>query len=136
MLSAGHRGDYSRRAPSRAGAFQSGFQRDKFTPPGGSIRVSAERQADELLLTVADTGIGTTLPGPARTFTKLASGTIRSGAGLGLSLVKSLFELHGGSVAIDTAANQGTTIVCRLPATEADFVGITAAEPVESRQAA
>ena len=39
-----------------------------------------------------------------------------SGAGLGLSLVKSLIELHGGSVTIQSEAGAGTTIVCRLPA--------------------
>lgn len=108
----------------------------KFTPPGGSIRVSAERRAEELLLSVADTGIGTPLPGPAGAFEKLTSGTMRSGAGLGLALVKSLFELHGGTVGIDIAAGRGTTIVCRLPAVPGNFAGITAAEPVASRQAA
>ena len=38
-----------------------------------------------------------------------------SGAGLGLSLVKSLIELHGGSVSIESAPGSGTTILCRLP---------------------
>ena len=106
----------------------------RFTPPGGSIRVSAERRADELLLTVADTRLGTTLPDPDRALGNSAPGTTRSGAGLGLSLVKSLFELHGGTVSIETAAGRGTTIVCRLPAAPGDFAG--AANPVESRQAA
>ncbi|HTT78819.1 MAG TPA: ATP-binding protein, partial [Stellaceae bacterium] len=39
-----------------------------------------------------------------------------SGAGLGLSLVKRLIELHGGTVAIESAPARGTTILCRLPA--------------------
>ncbi|MBV9968301.1 MAG: ATP-binding protein, partial [Alphaproteobacteria bacterium] len=42
-----------------------------------------------------------------------------SGAGLGLSLVKSLVELPGGTVAIDSRPNAGTTISCHLPATPA-----------------
>ena len=39
-----------------------------------------------------------------------------SGAGLGLSLVKSLIELHGGSVSIESRPSAGTTILCHLPA--------------------
>jgi signal transduction histidine kinase len=39
----------------------------------------------------------------------------QSGAGLGLSLVKSLIELHGGTVVIESASGQGTRITCRLP---------------------
>jgi chemotaxis protein histidine kinase CheA len=40
------------------------------------------------------------------------------GAGLGLSLVKSLIELHGGSVAIESASGCGTRITCRLPVSQ------------------
>jgi signal transduction histidine kinase len=108
----------------------------KFTPPGGAIRVAAQRRADELLLTVTDTGLGAPLPGAARAFGKLQSGMPRSAAGLGLSLVKSLFELHGGTVAIDATAGRGTTVVCRLPASPGDLAAIAAADPIESRQAA
>ena len=108
----------------------------KFTPPGGSIRLAAELCDGELLLTVADTGLGTPLPGQAQMPTDLGTGTPRLGAGFGLSLVKSLFELHGGTVAIDVAAGRGTTIICRLPAAPSDFGGVAASDPVESRQAA
>ena len=108
----------------------------KFTPPGGSIRLAAERCDGELLLTVADTELGTPLPGQAQMPIDLGTGTPRLGAGLGLSLVKSLFELHGGTVAIDVAAGRGTTIICRLPAAPSDFAGVAAPDPIESRQAA
>jgi signal transduction histidine kinase/PAS domain-containing protein len=88
----------------------------KFTPPGGTIRIETERREDALLLSVADTGIGISPPGPA---TRNSPSTKRqSAAGYGLSLVKSLIELHGGSLTIDSALGQGTTITCRLPIAE------------------
>ena len=58
----------------------------KFTPPGGSIRLAAERRADELLLIVTDTELGASLP------VKPQPGTPRSAGALGLSLVKSHFQ--------------------------------------------
>jgi signal transduction histidine kinase len=87
----------------------------KFTPPGGAIRLEAMRCEDALLLTVADTGVGIPLTDQARVFEKFERGVRQPGAGLGLSLVKSLIELHGGTVVIESASGQGTRITCRLP---------------------
>jgi signal transduction histidine kinase len=87
----------------------------KFTPPGGAIRLEAARREDVLLLTVADTGVGIPAADQARVFEKFERGVCQSGAGLGLSLVKSLIELHGGTVVIESASGQGTRITCRLP---------------------
>ena len=87
----------------------------KFTPPGGAVRIEAVRREDDLLLTVADTGIGIPLADQARVFEKFERGVRQTGAGLGLSLVKSLIELHGGTVMIESAARQGTRVTCRLP---------------------
>jgi signal transduction histidine kinase len=87
----------------------------KFTPPGGAIRLEAARREDALLLTVADTGIGIPPADQARVFEKFERGERQSGAGIGLSLVKSLIELHGGTVVIESASKQGTKITCRLP---------------------
>jgi len=87
----------------------------KFTPPGGAIRLEAARREDAVLLAVADTGVGIAPADQARVFDKFERGVRRSGAGLGLSLVKSLIELHGGTVVIESAAGQGTKITCRLP---------------------
>src|SRR6516162_4875747 len=87
----------------------------KFTPPGGAIRLEAARREDALLLTVADTGIGIPPADQARVFEKFERGVRRSGAGIGLSLVKSLIELHGGTVVIESASEEGTRITCRLP---------------------
>jgi signal transduction histidine kinase len=88
----------------------------KFTPPGGRISIEAERRDDQLLLAVADTGIGIARSDQARLFEKFERGSRQSGAGLGLSLVKSLIELHGGTVAIESDTGHVTRIVCRLPA--------------------
>jgi signal transduction histidine kinase len=108
----------------------------KFTPPGGAIRIEAERRETELLLTVADSGFGIPLSDQARMFEKFERGTRRSGAGLGLSLVKSLIGLHGGAVTIDSAEGRGTTITCRLPAALREFAGMLPSAQIESRAAA
>ncbi len=108
----------------------------KFTPPGGAIRLEAERRESELLLSVADSGIGIPPSDQARMFEKFERGTPRSGAGLGLSLVKSLIELHGGAVTIDSAAGRGTTITCRLPTASREFAGMPPSPHLESRAAA
>ena len=90
----------------------------KFTPPGGAIRLEAARDKNALSLTVTDTGIGIPPADQARVFEKFERGVHQSGAGLGLSLVKSLIELHGGTVVIESASGQGTRITCRLPVTQ------------------
>src|SRR5204862_1421721 len=90
----------------------------KFTPAGGSIRLEARRSGNELILAVTDTGVGIPAVDQERVFEKFERGNPQareSGAGLGLSLVKSLIELHGGSVSIESAPGSGTTILCRLP---------------------
>jgi signal transduction histidine kinase len=92
----------------------------KFTLAGGAVRVEAsiDGERGDLLLAVSDTGIGIPASEHERMFEKFERGNPHardSGAGLGLSLVKSLIELHGGSVAIESEPNAGTTIICRLP---------------------
>ena len=108
----------------------------KFTPPGGAIRLGAERRESELLLIVADSGIGITPSDQTRMFEKFERGMPRSGAGLGLSLVKSLIDLHGGTVTIDSAAGRGTTITCRLPTVLRECAGVPPSAQIESRAAA
>ena len=87
----------------------------KFTPPGGAVRIEAERRESELLLTVADTGIGIPLSDQARMFEKFECGTRQSGAGLGLSLVKRLIELHGGDRHDRLGRGRGTTSPADCP---------------------
>ena len=110
----------------------------KFTPAGGSIRLEARRDGDELILAVTDTGVGIPPADQERVFEKFERGNPQareSGAGLGLSLVKSLIELHGGSVSIESKPTTGTTILCHLPAAQSRSDGekraaLTAGSPV------
>ncbi|HEY3911866.1 MAG TPA: PAS-domain containing protein [Stellaceae bacterium] len=88
----------------------------KFTPPGGAIEVAAARRGDELLLTVTDTWPPLAPSDEAPAFSKPALGERQTGSGLGLSLVKNLVGLHGGTVDIRAARGRGTRVACRLPA--------------------
>ena len=90
----------------------------KFTPEGGRITVTAERGEGEVRLSVSDTGIGIPIDEQSRVFGSFERGAAQgrqSGAGLGLSLVKSLIELHGGWIELRSAPEQGTTVTCHLP---------------------
>lgn len=92
----------------------------KFTPAGGRITLAATREGDQVVLSVADTGVGIGSDEQARVFERFERGaagqTASAGAGLGLSLVKSFVELHGGSVEIVSDGQSGSIIRCRLPA--------------------
>jgi PAS domain S-box-containing protein len=98
----------------------------KFTPPGGSIALSLERRDDELVLSVRDTGIGIArdfLPNVFERFRQADARRARAvgGLGLGLSIVRQLVELHGGSVeAASPGPGQGATFTVRLPAMNAE----------------
>jgi PAS domain S-box-containing protein len=93
----------------------------KFTPPGGRIHVVLERVNSHVEIVVEDTGIGIRaefLPYVFERFRQGDATTTRrfGGLGLGLSIVKNLVELHGGSVRVKSPGeNQGTTFVVALP---------------------
>ena len=97
----------------------------KFTPAGGTIDVSAERDGADIVFTVADTGIGIPQQEHERVLKMFERGSypnIRqpgAGVGLGLSLVKSFIELHGGTVELLSKPDLGTTVICRVPAAAA-----------------
>jgi signal transduction histidine kinase len=94
----------------------------KFTPQGGSIRVWPEITSDGVEIAVEDTGIGIKpedLPRVFDRFAQIGSGetpTIR-GTGLGMPLTKTLVELHGGSVLLESKVGRGTKVTLRLPST-------------------
>jgi signal transduction histidine kinase len=94
----------------------------KYTPPGGSIRVDVRRDRDDVVVTVIDTGIGIPvdkLDGIFEMFSQVDRSLERSqgGLGIGLTLVKRLVEMHGGTVAARSAGeDHGSAFEVRLPA--------------------
>jgi signal transduction histidine kinase len=94
----------------------------KFTPPGGVIEVALEvADNGDLLLIVSDNGVGfdmVDLPRALAPFGQVDSSLTRryQGTGLGLPLVNSLTQLHGGRLEIDSKVDVGTRVVVRLPA--------------------
>lgn len=102
----------------------------KFTPPGGTITVSASREDGTFSLSVADTGIGVAVEDQAQVFEKFVRGHPpvgrHTGAGLGLSLVKSFIELHGGTVEMQSSPHAGTTVTLHLPSQAAEVKAASA----------
>jgi signal transduction histidine kinase/ActR/RegA family two-component response regulator len=98
----------------------------KYSDPGGRITLTVERQADEAVVRVRDTGIGipqAMLPQIFEMFTQIDRSLEKAqgGLGIGLSLVKFLVEMHDGSVAAySEGLGQGSEFVVRLPAITAD----------------
>ena len=93
----------------------------KFTPKAGRIQIHSQRIDSHVEITVSDTGIGiepSLIPFVFDRFRQGDSGTNRqsSGLGLGLAIVRSLVELHGGTVWVESkGTGQGTSFTVRLP---------------------
>jgi signal transduction histidine kinase len=97
----------------------------RHTPDGGRVELRAEERDDEIVLIVRDTGSGIPeehLPrvfdrfykvDPSRTSTGSASGS-----GLGLSIVRTIVEQHGGKITASNAAGGGAMFEIRLPKSE------------------
>ena len=93
----------------------------KFTPAGGSVAIAARPDGNSTLITVSDTGVGVAardLPRLGDPFFQARAAYDRpnDGTGLGLSVVRGLVGLHGGSLSIESAPGQGTRVSVRLPA--------------------
>ncbi len=89
-----------------------------FAPAGSVVNLKAVRANGEMIFSVADGGPGIAPNEVARLFERFEtnpSGGRQSGAGLGLSIVRSFVELHGGRVEIQSGPKGGTTVLCRFP---------------------
>jgi two-component system sensor histidine kinase VicK len=92
----------------------------KFTPAGGHIRVKVQQEPDAVLLSVSDDGIGipeALQPHLFDRFTKARRPGLKGEVttGLGLSIVRRVVELHGGSIRVESKENEGTTFFVRVP---------------------
>lgn len=91
----------------------------KFTPGGGHIAVRCHRDADDVVITVRDTGEGIAPDFLPHIFDRFSQGNARrssGGLGLGLSIVRQIVEVHGGSVRAESAGvGRGATFTLRMP---------------------
>ena len=94
----------------------------KFTPSGGMVTMFAQRtQLGNVELRVKDNGPGIPVEEIAQSLAAFSRGSLATkkaidGAGLGLSIVKGIMELHGGSIEIKSEVGKGTEVVCTFPA--------------------
>jgi signal transduction histidine kinase/uncharacterized membrane protein YciS (DUF1049 family) len=119
------------RAPTDVGAFVADARRLRqilfnllanavsFSPGGATVTLRVERRPGEVAFAVSDTGPGIppdVLEKVFNWFETHSLGSHHRGPGIGLSLVRSFVELHGGTVSIASVVGRGTTVTCAFPA--------------------
>ena len=92
----------------------------KYTPEGGEISLALEKHNGSAEIVVRDTGIGLSQTDQQRVFDRFyrvdkARSRALGGAGLGLSIVRSIVEAHGGNITIDSTPRHGSTFTVSLP---------------------
>jgi signal transduction histidine kinase/CheY-like chemotaxis protein len=96
----------------------------KFTPDGGRVGVRASIRDQDLIVLVADTGVGVSAEDRERIFDSFQQGTLHDeqteGTGLGLTLSKQILELHGGRIWVESEAGKGSTFGIALPTESAE----------------
>ncbi|MBU5426332.1 GHKL domain-containing protein [Tissierella pigra] len=105
----------------------------KYVEPGGKIEVSIKEKNNMVLIEVKDNGVGIPKEMTEIIFDrfKQVDSTLRrkkEGSGIGLSIVKSMVELHGGSIYLDSEVNKGSTFTISLPIYEVDINNINSTE--------
>ncbi len=93
-----------------------------FSPQDSTVGISARRTERSVVFIVTDSGPG--IPADMKDkvfnwFESRSQGSRHRGAGLGLSLVRSFVELHGGKVQVDSSAGKGTVVICDFPTDQA-----------------
>lgn len=91
----------------------------KFTPEGGRVSICAQRQREELVIRVSDTGMGIPKEGLSKIFDRFyrvhRPGKEIQGTGLGLSIVHKIVMMHGGRIEVASEVGKGTTFTVFLP---------------------
>lgn len=106
----------------------------KFSPPGGTVRISIDRETRGMRVTVSDNGPGIPAEFCARIFQKFAQADasdsrVKGGTGLGLSIAKTITEKLGGHIGFDTVPGRGTSFYIVLPVHTAASSKIMIEEP-------
>jgi signal transduction histidine kinase len=89
-----------------------------FSSPGGLVRLSCWIENGQVVFLIEDQGVGIPQDQLDRVFDRFESqshGSKHRGAGLGLSIVKSLVDLHGGTMKLESTPGEGTKVTVRLP---------------------
>ncbi|MEM3526394.1 MAG: sensor histidine kinase, partial [Candidatus Jordarchaeaceae archaeon] len=90
----------------------------KFTPPGGRIEISVEKEADLASVRVADTGPGMSQEQLIHIFDRFYRGSKNSslaGSGLGLNIARAIVEAHRGKIEVESELGQGSIFTVHLP---------------------
>jgi signal transduction histidine kinase len=92
----------------------------KYTPVGGSIAIAARREGGEVCVEIRDSGVGLTVEEQSQLFAKFFRASNRAtqevgGTGLGLAITRSLVEMHGGQITVQSVPGEGSTFSFTLP---------------------
>jgi len=87
----------------------------KFTPDDGSVTVRKLKDNDNLVISVADTGVGIPLDKINLIFDKYEQSTTHEGSGLGLAICKNFIELHGGKIWVESKESEGADFKFQIP---------------------
>jgi signal transduction histidine kinase len=110
----------------------------KFTPPGGSVKLSAEVAGSRIVVSVIDTGVGIAaehLPRIFDRFYRAASGSnsVRMGSGLGLALAKWIAERHGTELNVTSHPGRGSCFTLSLERTHSEVLVVPCINPMQSQ---
>jgi signal transduction histidine kinase len=113
----------------------------KFTPKGGVVHVSAVADEDGARIDVADTGVGIDAAELPHIFERFYRGSRAneargSGSGLGLAIVRSIVEMHGGTVTVESGIDSGSRFTVSLPRDPRHVAGTPAAARADVASAA
>ena len=91
----------------------------KYSDPGGSVKVDTFQRGEEIVITVADSGIGIQPEDLPRIKTKFFKANYsRRGSGIGLAVADEIVQMHRGSIDIESTPGVGTTVIITIPVLE------------------